>query len=411
MVRLGMMGMGKLGLPVALALESRGHDVHGYDVMRDPYHFLEDRRIPYQEKDLQPLLDQHQVTMHNQLINMVREVEIVFVPIQTPHYPLYDGTYPMVDSREDFDYAWLLNGLRRLSEVAAELKRRVTVAVISTCLPGTFERELRPHIGPWLDYVYTPQFIAMGTVLQDYLNPEFNLIGVESPEAAEQLRRLYFTVNGAECIETDITTAEGIKLSYNTWVTAKTVIANTWGELAYKTGMDFDAIRKSWLLSGRRILSGAYTDAGMGDGGGCHPRDNIAMSWLAGKVGMSHNLWDDLMSAREDTERWHAQVAMETARFHQMPLILLGKSFKPETNIETGSAALLLSNILDAEDFEHWHHEDFDPRGRVAVYFISTKNERYNDYTFAPGSVIIDPFGYIVDRPGVYINRLGRPNA
>lgn len=110
----------------------------------------------------------------------------------------------------------------------------------------------------------------MGTVLEDYLNPEFNLIGVESEEAADKLEAFYSTINEAPPVRTDITTAEGIKVSYNTWITAKTVIANAWGELAEKTGMDFDDIKRAWDLSGKRLISTRYMNAGMSDGGGCH---------------------------------------------------------------------------------------------------------------------------------------------
>src|SRR5690606_21623975 len=153
-----------------------------------------------------------------------------------------------------------------------------------------FRREFRSLFGDDIPYAYTPQFIAMGTVLDDYLHPEFNLIGVDDPVAAVTLESFYATINDALPVITDVTTAEGIKVSYNAWLTAKTVIANAWGEMCERLGMDFDAMFEAWSLSRDRLISPRYMKAGMSDGGGCHPRDNIAMSWLANEVEMSYNL-------------------------------------------------------------------------------------------------------------------------
>lgn len=406
-MRVGVCGMGKLGLPVALAINSKGHEVTGYDVSPLPGEYLENKEIPYQEEGLQPLLDRNYVRFTPSLGMLVARSDIIFVPVQTPHDPKYEGTTRIPDDRKDFDYTYLEQAVGDISETAKELGKRVTLAVISTCLPGTYERDIKPLTNEYVDYVYTPQFIAMGTVLDDYLNPEFNLIGVESEEAADQLEHFYATINSAPNIRTDITTAEGIKVSYNTWITAKTVIANAWGELAHRTGMNFDDIKRAWDVSTKRIHSPKYTDSGMSDGGGCHPRDNIAMSWLANEVGMSHNLWEDLMAAREDFEEWHADLAADLSKAQRLPLIIMGRSFKPETNIETGSASVLMSNILEEKGVTHQQYEDLAGLPQPAVYFIGTKHERYNDITFPKGSVVIDPFRYITQRHGITYLPLG----
>lgn len=407
MSNVGMVGMGKLGLPVALAIESKGHEVTGYDISCAPYDYLQERQIPYEEEGLQPLLDSHHIRMTQSLGILVARSDIVFVPVQTPHDPRYEGTTRIPDDRKDFDYTHLKNAVKAVADTAQELGKRTTLAVISTCLPGTYEREIKPELNDYVDYVYTPQFIAMGTVLEDYLNPEFNLIGVESEEAADKLEAFYSTINEAPPVRTDITTAEGIKVSYNTWITAKTVIANAWGELAEKTGMDFDDIKRAWDLSGKRLISTRYMNAGMSDGGGCHPRDNIAMSWLASEVGMSHNLWEDLMEAREKYEEWHADVIKEEAEKNDLPVIVLGKAFKPETNIETGSPSVLVSNLLAEKGVPHLHINDAQKLSR-AVYFIGTANERYTQLRFPAGSVVIDPFGIIEPQTGVELRALGR---
>lgn len=244
-MKVGFVGMGKLGLPVALAVESKGHEVFGYDVNPAVYEYMENRDIPFQEEGLQPLLDAHQVKMCQTVGEVVANSEIIFIPVQTPHDPKYEGTTRLPDDRKDFDYTWLKEAVKNVANECREQKLGRTVVTISTCLPGTYEREIKPLLNEYVDYAYSPQFIAMGTVLNDYLDPEFNLIGVESERAADQLEEFFGTINNAPPIRTDITTAEGIKVSYNTWITAKTVIANLWGEIAEKTGMNFDDIFKT----------------------------------------------------------------------------------------------------------------------------------------------------------------------
>lgn len=413
-MKVGVVGLGKLGLPVALAIESRGHEVMGYDISRNPYDYLADKQIPYKEEGIQPLLDNHKIDIYHTLGEIVMDTDILFVPVQTPHEPEYEGATPIPDTRADFDYSHLKTAVSSISGISAKYGKKTTLAVISTCLPGTYEQQIkpiltydqrlsRPRPNP-VDYVYTPQFIAMGTVVKDYLNPEFNLIGVDSEEAADKLEDFYKTINNAPNIRTDITTAEGIKVSYNTWITAKTVIANAWGEMAEKTGMNFDDMKKAWDVSSRRLWSPRYTDAGMSDGGGCHPRDNIALSYIADKVGMSHNIWEDLMKARDDYEKWHAEIAEQTATENEQELIILGRAFKPETNIETGSASRLMSSMVN---IDHLHVDDLEELP-IATYFIGTKHDRYKDYKFPEGSTVIDPFGIVPAQEGVEVKWLGR---
>ncbi len=405
-MRIGMIGTGKLGFPVALAINGRKHDVFAYDTHPDVKEWAKGA-FPFREKHLDAWIEGNTLQFCESVKDVVAQSDIVFIAIQTPHLPEYEGDDIMPADRVDFDYSYLKAGLAEAAAACKELQKKTILAVISTCLPGTFRRELKSLLNEYVSYVYTPQFIAMGTVIEDYLNPEFNLIGVADQGAAEVLCEFYYQMNDAPCILTDITTAEGIKVSYNTWITAKTVIANAWGEMCEHTGMDFNAMREAWNISTKRLISTRYMDAGMSDGGGCHPRDNIAMSWLADEVGMSYNIWDSLMQARQYYEAFHASVAARAVADTGLPLVLLGRSFKPETDIEVGSPAILMANILTRRGMQFLHVNDLDFLP-PAVYFIATQNERYKRYAFPPGSVVLDPFGYIPDIPGVAVERLGR---
>jgi UDPglucose 6-dehydrogenase len=408
MSEIGFLGLGKLGLPVALAIESMGHSVLGYDIDPKIMDAIRNRAWPFQEESVPELLSTSAIRLTDDVGELVAASDIIFCPIQTPHHPDYEGTTRLPKERTDFDYTYLKEAVTSVAREADSQDRHTTLAVISTCLPGTFEREIRALLSDRVDYVYTPQFIAMGTVINDFLHPEFALIGVDRERAATKLGDFYKTLFDRPHLVTDITTAEGIKVSYNTWITAKTVIANVWGEIAHKTGMNFDDIHRGWSLASERLISTKYMQAGVGDGGGCHPRDNIALSHLARELDLSHDIFEDLMTARESHMEWLANVAMDAARERNLPIIVLGRSFKPGTQIETGSPSVLMASMI-REMMAVQHFEDLEPISQPAVYVIGTQHDRYRGLRFPDGSAVVDPFGYIEPQDGVDMIRIGRP--
>lgn len=400
-----MLGAGKLGLPAALAIESRGHDVTVFDANPAVEGYFHGDAYPFKEAQVDELLADSQIKVAGSVGELVTGADIVFCAVQTPHEARYEGATPLGRERADFDYSHLKKAVVEV----VEADQPTTLAVVSTCLPGTFEREISPLLSDSIDYVYNPLFIAMGTVVMDYLNPEFVLIGRDSEPAADKLQEFYATITDQPHVVTDIVTAEGIKVSYNTWITAKTVLANAWGEMCHKLGMDFDQMFKAWSLATDRIISPRYMNAGVGDGGACHPRDNIALSHLAYQVDASNNIWDSLMRAREDHMEWLAHTTYEASAEHGLPIVILGRAFKAESEIETGSAAILASNILKGHGVLHSHVEDA-AQLLPAVYLVGTQHERYKDLQFPAGSVVIDPFRYLPERDGVKLVKIGGHN-
>lgn len=408
-MKVGMIGMGKLGLPAALAVESKGHEVRGCDLNPEVAGYLASKEIPFKEEGIQPLLDKNEIKMQT-IDYLVEWADILFCAIQTPHDPLYEGVNRLPEDRKDFDYTYLLNAINEVNEAAERQKKVTNLVVISTCLPGTYKSQIVDLLGNYVNYIYNPFFIAMGTVLHDFTHPEFVLIGNEGSDT-QILADLYATVHDRPLLVTDITTAEAIKVSYNTFITTKTVLANLWGQMSHMLGANVDDIYKAWTMATDRLISPKYLQAGMSDGGGCHPRDNIALSWLSDNIGMKFNYFEALMKARESHEEWIADLVVH----HNIPFphVILGKSFKPETNICTGSPALLLANLLNEKGVQFTHYDPyidetpFNLDQRV-VAIIATKHKVFSEYKFKEGSVVFDPFGIIPDQEGVTVHRLGR---
>ena len=348
-MKIGFVGLGKLGLPVALATEAAGHEVRGWDVSEAVGDIIDTRKLPYVEEGAQALLDTTKLHFM-QPYHLAQWADLIFIAVQTPHQPEYEGVTRLEEGRADFDYSYLYEALMGVAGAKQ-------VVVISTVLPGTMERITPSDIG--IDRIlYNPFFIAMGTTIPDFRDPEFVLIGTDGAHPGK-LREFYKTIHGAPLFITTIKTAELTKVAYNTYIGLKIAFANTMMELCEKTGADVDDLVDALSLADRRVMGPAYLRGGMGDGGGCHPRDNIALSWLAREVGLSYDLFGALMECREAQTEWLADLIVDeqntTAEFR--PIRLLGKAYKPETALTVGSPATLLANILRERNVEFTHED------------------------------------------------------
>lgn len=406
-MKIGMIGCGKLGLMVALTIESKGHEVVGCDIDPRIGEYLQKRKIPFKEVHAEELLAITRMKMVS-MDELVNGCDMIFMAVQTPHAPLYEGITRIPDTRADFDYSFLKDAVINVNNC---LKEDKVVVIISTVLPGTIDREIRPLMGSHFKLVYEPLFIAMGTVYTDYLYPEFVLVGVDEQEPTRELEEFYKTINNAPVFKTDIRSAEAIKVFYNTFVTMKTVLGNIYGEIAYKLGANADDIHTALSMATDRVISSKYLKAGMGDGGGCHPRDNIALSFVAQKINLSFDIFNALMKAREAHTAWLADLILQKHMETGLRVVVLGTSFKPGTNITTGSPSVLLSNILNEKGIKHLQYDpyiDDIPLGDFqAVYFIATMHDIFLEKKFQKGSIVIDPFRYIHDQDGVDVIRIG----
>jgi UDPglucose 6-dehydrogenase len=407
-MNIGWVGLGKLGLPCALSLAHHGHQVYGYDTNPDIDVYVAQAKVPYVEEKVSEYLADTPLQLADSVAEAVERSDIIFLAVQTPHAPQFEGNHPIVDDPQDFEYQYLVNAYREI----VDTKDHKTVVVVSTVLPGTFDRLLRPITPPNIFPVYNPFFIAMGTTIPDFENPEFVLTGSDNPDAARRvLKQVYGPVHDRPFHTVSIPTAELLKVAYNTYIGQKIVFGNTMMEIAHKTGADCDDLIEGLALATDRIISPKYLRGGMGDGGGCHPRDNIAMSWLAQRLDLSYDLFGQVTKAREAQTGWLARMVEEFAELADMPIVMMGEAFKAGTNLTVGSPATLLSDLFEEA------HAIYDPvvypdmlwaPEFPAVYVISTNHPEFAEYEWPAGSIVIDPWGYIPDRPQITVIPVGR---
>lgn len=416
-MNVGFVGLGKLGLPSALAIESRGHTVVGHDVNPKIGEYIRDRKIPYLEKGAGDLLQKTRIQFLT-LGEVLHRSEIVFVPVQTPHDPLYEGITKLPDTTADFNYDYLKSACKAISRELDRLGESRVVIIVSTVLPGTIEREIKPLLSSRVKLCYNPFFIAMGTTISDFLHPEIVLLGVDDPDALAKAKEFYSTITDAPFHEMSIINAELVKVNYNTFITMKINFANNLMEICHKMkgqGADVDVVIDALSDCTKRIISPTYMRGGMPDGGGCHPRDNIALADFAKRYDLSNDIYTRGMVIRERHIAWFADMI----RRYDTPTkkVILGKSYKPDTNLTVGSSSIRLYNELASDGLPPvsiWDpHVDgadgmADLQREPAVFFIGTKHDAFQDFEYPRGSIVIDPFGYIRRRDGVTVVPVGR---
>lgn len=407
MAAVGWIGLGKLGGPCSAALAHFGnHNIYGYDPVSRS---VDSAGLPA-------------ISRQATVDDVVRETDqAVFVAVQTPHVQQFDGArlLPTDAIPEDFEYGYLVNAVASVAHAAERQRKHIIIVVISTVLPGTTNRELRPLLNPWTKIVYHPFFIAMGTVVSDFVNPEFALLGCDDESAAAYVAELYRDVHQAPLGIMSVASAELTKVAYNTFISTKIVFANTVAQLADATGADVDEVTDALALATDRVISPKYLSAGMGDGGGCHPRDNIALSALAQRFGVV-DFMGGLNIAREEHTRWLASIILHWADMSKLPIVLLGKSYKPEINMTDGSPALLLADILTRAEVDFTHCDAFvddaaytewcdEVTANPAVFFIATMHQALAKVSnYPPSSVVIDPFGFVESADHVLLVTPGR---
>lgn len=326
-MRVGFIGVGKLGEPCAEEMAKAGHDVIGYDVLP---------RTP-------------SFPMAATMKEAVEGRELIFIAVPTPHDRRYGGEYPTAHlPPKNFDYALVVDILKELNQYCTKDQ---LVVLISTVLPGTVRREFAPHATNYR-FIYNPYLIAMGSTAWDMVNPEMVIIGTEDGSTTGDAKILidyYKTMmqNDPRYVVGTWDEAECIKIFYNTFISAKIGLVNMIQDVAETSGnINVDVVTTALAESTRRIMGPAYMRAGMGDAGACHPRDNIALKWLAQELNLGYDLFGAIMDSREAQAKRVAEKLYSLAKQHQLPVFIHGKAYKPGVPFIEGSYSILIGQYV-----------------------------------------------------------------
>jgi UDPglucose 6-dehydrogenase len=378
MKTVAMIGVGKLGQDCAEVM-SNFYNVIGYDTQpRNPLNFK----------------------MADSIEEAVTGRDFIFIAAPTPHDPIYGGETPTSHlPNKDFDYTIVTDILK---EVNKYVNKNQLVILISTVLPGTVRNHLEPCITN-ARFIYNPYLIAMGTVKWDMVNPEMVIIGTEDGSLtgdAQELIDFYnkFMDNNPRYEVGTWDEAESIKIFYNTFISTKLALVNMIQDIAETNGnINVDVVTNALAKSTHRIMGPAYMKAGLGDAGACHPRDNIALRYLAERLELGYDLFDAIMLAREVQAERMAKKCLEYGK----NITIVGKAYKPKVPYTNGSASMLVGHYIEKHGGNlHYYDEhtgNTDLRNDwTEVYLIGYWDDYTKRISFPENSVIIDPWRLLI---------------
>lgn len=350
-LNVSVVGLGKLGACTAACIASKGHNVIGVDLDERAAAAVNRGEAPVAEPGLDELIAacSSSLSATSDYREAVLRTDLTLVIVPTP-------------SEESGRFSTRLTTAAAI-EIGAAIREKDSyhvVSLTSTVLPGdttgafvpALERASGKRCGRDFGVCYSPEFIALGTVIRDFLSPDFLLIGESDPRAGDAVARMYRAVceNDPPVQRMGIVNAELAKIAINTYVTTKITFANMLGEICDRLpGAHVDAVTGAIGLDSR--IGQKYLKAGVGYGGPCFPRDNSALAYLARSVGAPADIPEATDSAnRAMADRLAAVVASQTP--DRGRVAVLGLSYKPDSWVVEESQSLEVARRLAAGDYD-----------------------------------------------------------
>lgn len=347
-MRLSVIGLGKLGAPLAAVLAGKGFRVAAVDCHAETVASLRARRAPVSEPGLQELLSAlppERLEATTDLAAAVLNSEATFVVVPTPSRS--DGTYS-----EDTVTA----AVREIGSTLRQKQTRHLVVIASTIMPGTMQGAIREalesssglRLGGQLGLCYSPEFIALGRVIQDLRQPDFILIGESDSRSGDELEEICRARcdNLPRVRRMSFANAELTKIVVNAMITTKISYANMLSEICERLPGADAAVVAAAAGSDHRI-GASYLAPALGYGGPCFPRDNVALTALAHTLGTGA----ELAEATDRINRRQAARVVSLVR-DLLPLTatatvgVLGLAYKPDTCVTEESQGLAIARLL-----------------------------------------------------------------
>lgn len=346
-MRLSVIGLGKLGSPMVACFSAKGFTTVGVDINADYVEAVAHGKAPVFEPGLSQMLAEGRacLTATTDTEAAVRDTDVTFVIVPTP-------------SQEDggFSLDFVLPVMESVGRAVAGKSGYHLVVLTSTVMPGStggpvreaLEQASGKRLGEGLGLCYSPEFIAIGSVIRDFLNPDFLLIGESDPESGERLAEIYRAVvdNDPPIARLNFVNAELAKIAVNTFVTTKIAFANMLARVCERIpGADVDEVTSTLGMDSR--IGSRYLRGAISYGGPCFPRDNVALASLARSVGAPAFVAEATETANRDGIERLADFVCSSLPEGGVAGVL-GLSYKPDTDVVEESPGLNLACAIAA---------------------------------------------------------------
>ena len=349
-MKVAVIGLGKLGLPLAALLATSGNHVKAFDSLESVRNSIRKKTVETNEPGLLDLLniESIQLDIVDSIADSIKDSQAVFIIVPTPSLP-----------SGHFTNEYLLDVIAKIGQ-SIEPSQKIVIDVVSTVMPGscdgpiTLALELNSgrNIGEDLGLCYNPEFIALGSVIHDMQMPDMHLIGQSSDWAGEIVENALKSIVKTQVPSRrmNLKEAELVKIAVNNYVTMKISYANMLMQgSTLLGGIDIDVVTDAIGLDSR--IGRKYLKAAAAYGGPCFPRDTRALSALFSDLGLP----DSLSHATQVVNESHSEfVSDQVAKnlVKGMTVGIAGLSYKTGTKVTEESPGLALARALSSREFK-----------------------------------------------------------
>lgn len=394
-MNIAILGLGKLGSAMAALYASVGHTVFGMDTDDGLLERLQAGTFHTDEPEVNDLLRTHAANLkfERMTIDAVLKADIVFIVVPTPSKA--DGT---------FNSEHVVTAARRIGVALHDKDSYTLVVVVSTLMPGQMDADVLPALeqtsgkraGVDFGLCYSPEFIALGRVVEGLRKPDYILIGTSMEEShSGELGRLadfYETVTPAPFRPMSFVNAELTKLATNAYLSLKIAYANVLGQICEALpGANVDVVTQA--VGADHRVGGAYLRAGLPAGGVCLPRDLIAIAALEEGVGISA-FFETAGDWNEDAYH-HILSHFQYVVKKDCRVAVLGTGYSATSSIKVESYGDRI--LRDLTHTGYTMYSDYiDPQraqelvDQVDAVIIALPQEYYRSLQFKSGQVVFD---------------------
>jgi UDPglucose 6-dehydrogenase len=378
MNKIAVVGLGKLGLCSALCFAKSKHNVQGYDVSAKVIKNIKKKKFDNYEPQLLDYLKKYKKLKISNQIKSILDCRIIFIIVPTPSKKNYGFTNKYIFAfLKNYTFFCKKNNIKNFH-----------IIISSTVMPGScnefinfIEKKTQLKINKDFYLSYNPEFIALGSVIQNFLNPDFVLIGSSSQKAASELIKIYKkTVKTPHYNRMSLESAEITKIALNSFLTLKISYANLLLRISHKfKNTNVHHIAKA--IGNDRRVSPYYFKPGLPFAGPCFPRDNEAFNYFQKKIKLKNNYITNatIKSNKEHINFLNKKIISLIKLKKYKKICIAGFAFKNYTSVTERSYGLILANLLIKNKIKFSIYENNfnknDPICKKFARFLITKNK------------------------------------
>lgn len=339
-MKITVIGSGYVGLVSGICFAKLGHEVVCIDKDKTKIAKLQNGEIPIFEPNLKELLEEvvqdNKISFSTNLNDGLNNCNVVFIAVGTPQ-----------DEDGSADLSYVLDAAAEIAQLSDSYKLIVTKSTVPA-KTGQKIKELVAKTNPncEFDIASNPEFLREGMAINDFMNPDRIVIGVENQKSQQILSEIYAKFAPEKLVFSDIITAELIKYASNSFLATKISFINEMADLCEVVGGNIKELSQALGMDLR--IGSKFLNPGPGFGGSCFPKDIMAISNFARESKTDLSIIEAVVNSNANRKQ---KMAMKVTKnlggdVTNKKIALLGLAFKANTDDIRYSPAIALAQDL-----------------------------------------------------------------